>query len=68
MKVEKDAQALADASGVQIFTADIIYHLFDRFTAYMDGLKYVLLYLPSLSKASHLLFLINDCFILLNCS
>jgi translation initiation factor 5B len=39
VKVEKDAQALADTSGVQIFTADIIYHLFDRFTAYMDGLK-----------------------------
>lgn len=39
VKVEKEAQAMADNMGVQIFTADIIYHLFDRFTAYMAGLK-----------------------------
>jgi translation initiation factor 5B len=26
---------MADEVGVRIFTADIIYHLFDQFTAYM---------------------------------
>eukprot|EP00026_Physarum_polycephalum_P010762 Phypoly_transcript_10941.p1 GENE.Phypoly_transcript_10941~~Phypoly_transcript_10941.p1 ORF type:complete len:413 (+),score=71.43 Phypoly_transcript_10941:180-1241(+) len=39
VKVEKDAQELADSSGVRIFAADIIYHLFDRFTAYLTELK-----------------------------
>jgi len=33
--VEKDAQEFADSIGVKIFQADIIYHLFDHFTAYM---------------------------------
>lgn len=41
VKVEKEAQLMADSLGVQIFTADIIYHLFDKFTKYMDELKYV---------------------------
>jgi len=35
VEVEKEAQKLADDLGVRIFTADIIYHLFDQFTAYM---------------------------------
>lgn len=35
VKVEKDAQEAAEDMGVKIFTADIIYHLFDQFTAYM---------------------------------
>ena len=32
VKVDKEAQAYADEVGVKIFTADIIYHLFDEFT------------------------------------
>ncbi|CAG7825528.1 unnamed protein product, partial [Allacma fusca] len=39
VKVERDAQDLADNLGVRIFRADIIYHLFDQFTAYQDELK-----------------------------
>jgi len=39
VKVEKDAQEMADKEGVKIFQADIIYHLFDRFVAYQDELK-----------------------------
>ena len=33
VKIEKDAQDLADEFGIRIFKADIIYHLFDAFTA-----------------------------------
>ena len=36
--VDKDAQTMADEDNVRIFTADIIYHLFDQFTAYMAGI------------------------------
>ncbi|KAF8554092.1 hypothetical protein OG21DRAFT_1522679 [Imleria badia] len=32
--VDKDAERLAEEMGVKIFKADIIYHLFDAFTAY----------------------------------
>lgn len=39
VKIERDAQDLADSLGVKIFQADIIYHLFDQFTAYRDELK-----------------------------
>lgn len=38
-QVERDAQELADSLGVKIFQADIIYHLFDKFTAYREELK-----------------------------
>lgn len=38
VKVEKDAQTYAEENGVKIFTADIIYHLFDQFTKHMDDL------------------------------
>lgn len=38
VKVEKDAQSYADENGIKIFTADIIYHLFDQFTKHMDDL------------------------------
>ncbi|ROW05669.1 hypothetical protein VMCG_05276 [Cytospora schulzeri] len=38
VKVEKEAAAYAEENGVKIFTADIIYHLFDQFTKHMDDL------------------------------
>ncbi len=34
VRVEREAQEMADNVGVKIFTADIIYHLFDNFTKY----------------------------------
>lgn len=39
VKIERDAQEIADTLNVKIFQADIIYHLFDKFTAYQDDLK-----------------------------
>ncbi|KAG5983840.1 hypothetical protein E4U55_006990 [Claviceps digitariae] len=36
VKVDKEAQAYAEEQGIKIFTADIIYHLFDNFTKHMD--------------------------------
>ena len=39
VKIERDAQEMADSVGVRIFQADIIYHLFDRFMQYRDELK-----------------------------
>lgn len=39
VKIERDAQEMADATGVKIFQAEIIYHLFDRFTEYKAKLK-----------------------------
>ncbi|XVE74838.1 hypothetical protein DITRI_Ditri12bG0050300 [Diplodiscus trichospermus] len=39
VKVTPEARDLADELGVRIFIADIIYHLFDQFKAYIDGLK-----------------------------
>lgn len=36
VNVDKDARAAAEEAGVKIFTADIIYHLFDHFTRYME--------------------------------
>lgn len=39
VKVEKDAQQEADKLGVRIFTAEIIYHLFDQFKKYQEELK-----------------------------
>jgi translation initiation factor aIF-2/yIF-2 len=39
VKVNNEAQTQADKDGVQIMTADIIYHLFDRFTQYMDKFR-----------------------------
>jgi translation initiation factor 5B len=38
VKVDKEAQQYADDQGIKIFTADIIYHLFDAFTKHMDEL------------------------------
>jgi hypothetical protein len=37
--VTREAGALAEQLGVRIFTADIIYHLFDQFTAYLKQVK-----------------------------
>ncbi|XVF45846.1 hypothetical protein PTKIN_Ptkin02bG0239800 [Pterospermum kingtungense] len=39
VKVTPEARELADELGVRIFTADIIYHLFDQFKAYINGLN-----------------------------
>lgn len=39
VKVHNDATELSQELGVRIFTADIIYHLFDQFTAYMDNFR-----------------------------
>ncbi|KAJ1427468.1 P-loop containing nucleoside triphosphate hydrolase protein [Ochromonadaceae sp. CCMP2298] len=39
--VDADARAMAEESHVRIFSADIIYHLFDQFTAFMNGLREV---------------------------
>ncbi|KAM0932708.1 putative protein-synthesizing GTPase [Dioscorea sansibarensis] len=39
VKVMPDARDLAEETGVKIFVADIIYHLFDQFKAYIDNLR-----------------------------
>lgn len=39
VKIERDSQELADSLGVRIFSAEIIYHLFDAFTKYRDDYK-----------------------------
>ncbi|XP_074320960.1 uncharacterized protein LOC141657579 [Silene latifolia] len=39
VKVTPEAREYADEVGVKIFTADIIYHLFDQFKAYIDNIK-----------------------------
>ncbi|KAK7391265.1 hypothetical protein VNO78_19678 [Psophocarpus tetragonolobus] len=39
VKVTPEARELADELGVKIFIADIIYHLFDQFTAYIGNIK-----------------------------
>ncbi|EDO38964.1 predicted protein [Nematostella vectensis] len=39
VKIEREAQELADNLGVTIFSADIIYHLFDKFTNYREEQK-----------------------------
>ena len=36
VKVEHEAQEMANSLGVNIFVADIIYHLFDRFTKFRE--------------------------------
>lgn len=37
--VEREARELAEELEMKIFTADIIYHLFDQFTAYMEEIR-----------------------------
>ena len=39
VKVERESQELADSLGVRIFSAEIIYHLFDAFTKYREDYK-----------------------------
>ncbi|XP_043926918.1 eukaryotic translation initiation factor 5B isoform X2 [Protopterus annectens] len=39
VKIERDAQEMADSLGVRIFSAEIIYHLFDAFTKYRQDYK-----------------------------
>ena len=39
VEVTKEARDFAADAGVKIFTADIIYHLFDQFTSYMEQVK-----------------------------
>ncbi|KAM1135906.1 hypothetical protein ACFX13_034825 [Malus domestica] len=39
VKVTPEAREMADDLGVKIFIADIIYHLFDQFKAYIDNIK-----------------------------
>lgn len=39
VKIERDAQEYADKEGIKIFSAEIIYHLFDQFTAYCEEYK-----------------------------
>uniref|UniRef100_A0A3Q7FKF3 Eukaryotic translation initiation factor 5B n=1 Tax=Solanum lycopersicum TaxID=4081 RepID=A0A3Q7FKF3_SOLLC len=39
VKVTQEARELSDELGVKVFMADIIYHLFDQFKAYIDTIK-----------------------------
>jgi len=39
VRVEKDAADMAARLGIKIFTANIIYHLFDQFTAYLKKVE-----------------------------
>ncbi|POR36637.1 Eukaryotic translation initiation factor 5B [Tolypocladium paradoxum] len=38
VKVDKEAMAYAEDQGIKVFTADIIYHLFDSFTKHMNDM------------------------------
>ena len=38
VKIDKEAEQYAEQEGIKIFNADIIYHLFDSFTAYQKQL------------------------------
>eukprot|EP00669_Euglena_mutabilis_P009791 TRINITY_DN4618_c0_g1_i1.p2 TRINITY_DN4618_c0_g1~~TRINITY_DN4618_c0_g1_i1.p2 ORF type:complete len:765 (+),score=420.61 TRINITY_DN4618_c0_g1_i1:25-2295(+) len=39
VQISKEGQEYADKEGIKIFSANIIYHLFDQFTAYMKGVR-----------------------------
>ncbi|XP_040025874.2 eukaryotic translation initiation factor 5B isoform X2 [Gasterosteus aculeatus] len=39
VKVERESQEMADSLGVRIFSAEIIYHLFDAFTKFREDYK-----------------------------
>lgn len=75
VKVERDAQELADSLGVKIFQADIIYHLFDKFTSYREELKQKkreefrsIAVFPCKLKVSVLLTTIFSCLHFVRCS
>ncbi|KAJ3392874.1 hypothetical protein HDU84_003358 [Entophlyctis sp. JEL0112] len=36
--IDRDAEEMAESKGIKIFRADIIYHLFDQFTAHMKAI------------------------------
>lgn len=36
VKVDEEAEEFAEENGIKIFKADIIYHLFDQFTEYVE--------------------------------
>jgi translation initiation factor IF-2 len=40
VKIDKEAQQYAEEVGVKIFSAEIIYHLFDNFTAHQKVLSF----------------------------
>ncbi|KAI8830025.1 P-loop containing nucleoside triphosphate hydrolase protein [Chytriomyces cf. hyalinus JEL632] len=37
--IDRDAEEMAEREGIKIFKADIIYHLFDKFTAHMKAIE-----------------------------
>ncbi|XP_072512854.1 eukaryotic translation initiation factor 5B [Salminus brasiliensis] len=39
VKIERESQEMADSLGVRVFSAEIIYHLFDAFTKYREDYK-----------------------------
>lgn len=39
VKIDSEAQEMAEENNVRIFSADIIYHLFDQFSAFMAGIN-----------------------------
>lgn len=39
VKILPEAQQFADQNGIKIFTANIIYHLFDQFIAYVNEIR-----------------------------
>lgn len=39
VKILPEAQQFADQNGIKIFSANIIYHLFDQFMAYVTEIR-----------------------------
>lgn len=40
VRVEREAQEMAESLGVKIFSADIIYHLFDSFLKHREVMQF----------------------------
>ena len=51
VKISPDARKLAADTGVRVFTADIIYHLFDQCTKYFEGPSHLSLQHPPCCSA-----------------